>query len=204
MKKLASILICAVMLAAVLLTSCNVVLPEDVPSNTKTPDATVSTDAFTEEELATPVITIGTHTVTLAEYIDFFNEIVAYYSNYGYDITSDPSQLGSYKELMTKALARDAMVQYRAEELGLADLTEEQLAEIEQNYEDDVKEMMDYYTELAMKEKESDENVNVDERVEKYILDEAQYYLGDDATVDGYYDYLHKKAHDDYIADLLK
>ncbi|NLB61717.1 MAG: hypothetical protein GX802_04755 [Clostridiales bacterium] len=189
--------VCAlVFIATCVATACNVVPEGALPSATPA--------QYTEEELNTPVITVGEYKVTFGEYLSFFNNIAAYYrQNYNLDITEKPEDLAKYKEKITETLAQEKMLLYRANELGLTDLTAEQLTEIDERYEQDVEELYEYYTELAEKDKESDDTLDVDKQVEKYILNEAKYNLGEDATIESYMDYMKESAHDGYIVDLL-
>lgn len=190
--------LCAlVFIASVLASACSV-LPEGAEFPTPTPEQ------YTEEQLNTPVITIGEYVVTFGEYLNFFNNVAAFYrQNYNFDITEDPETLAQYKEKITQTLAQDKLLLYRADELGLTDLTEEQLKEIDERYQNEVKEMYEYYTALAEKDKESNDEIDIDKRVEQYILDEAKQQIGSDATVEAYLEFLKESERDGYIIELL-
>ena len=95
--------LCAlVFIASVLASACSV-LPEGAELPTPTPEQ------YTEEQLNTPVITIGEYVVTFGEYLNFFNNVAAFYrQNYNFDITEDPETLAQYKEKITQTLAQEA------------------------------------------------------------------------------------------------
>lgn len=179
--------------------ACSLVPTEDDGSQTD------AASAFTEEELATTVIQIGDFTVDLNEYLDLFNEVADYYYTYGYDITATDEDLESYKSIITNALIEENMLLYQASELGLDQLTDEQLAEIEDTYQEDITSIFDYYTQLAKNEvKDPNDLEAINELVEQYIVDEAEYYLGAGATKEEYFEYLEQSAHDQYVVNLLK
>ena len=63
--------------------------------------------------------------------------------------------------------------------------------------------MYEYYTALAEKDKESNDEIDIDKRVEQYILDEAKQQIGSDATVEAYLEFLKESERDGYIIELL-
>ncbi len=179
--------------------ACSLVPTDDDGSNTD------ATSAFTEEELATTVIQIGDFTVDLEEYLDIFNEIVDYYYTYGYDITATDEELEANKSIITDSFIEEKMLLYQASELGLDQLTDEQLAEIEDTYQEDITSMFDYYTQLAKNEVKDPNDIEaINELVEQYIVDEAEYYLGSGTTREEYFEYLEQSARDQYVLNLLK
>ncbi|MBQ9949905.1 MAG: peptidylprolyl isomerase [Clostridia bacterium] len=159
---------------------------------------------YTQEELDTPVITIGKRTVTMDEYLDFFQEIYTYYkTNYSVDIMESNETLTKYLDLITESLTEDTMILHQADVLGLTDFTDEQKKEIEDRFEAEKKDMYDYYTDYAVEDGGMSDEADIAEAVEKYILDEAAYYCGDGTTLEEYYDYLYEQEEESYIKDLL-
>lgn len=163
-------------------------------------------DKFSDKELKTPVITIGKRSVTLAEFLEVFEQVKSYYSkNYGYSIDSDNETLSQYIDLISESLVEETMELYQADELGLSKFTDEQKKEIEKRYEKEINDMYKYYQEYASEELgESATAEDLDKKVDNYIIEEAQYYCGKDTTVDEYKEYLKKQAEEDYLRELLK
>ena len=159
---------------------------------------------FSDKDLEKPVITIGKRTVSLAEYLDFFEEIYTYYkSNYSVDILESNETLTQYIDLITESLTKDTMIMYKADELGLSELSDEQKAEIKANYDKEVEDMYEYYTDYLEADDTISDEAELKEQIDKYILDEAEYYCGEGTTIEEYLDYLYEKEEEKYIQNLL-
>ena len=202
-------LILGIIMLICFFTSCALYNDETKSDGSKTSETESERDfakvraAYTQAQLDTPVITIGERNVTWSEYLDFFEEIYSYYkTNYGMDIMSDAPTLTEYLDLITESLAKDTMVLYKADELGLSDLTDEQKAEIQANYEKEVSEMYGYYIDYLGSE-EYEDDAAMSEAIDKYIIDEAEYYCGEGTTIEEYLEYLYKQEEEKYIKDLL-
>ena len=180
---------------------------DDADKSDSTGSNTSEAEKFTDKELETPVITIGERTVTLAEFIEFYEEIKSYYStNYGYDIASDPETLAQYIDLISEELIGSTMELHKADELGLSTLNDEQKAEVEKRYEAELEEMHEYYREYAESDLSGSDSAtaeDIEKKIEEYVLDEAAYYCGEGTTIEEYHEYLRNKEEEDYIKELL-
>lgn len=161
-------------------------------------------EKYTQEQLDTPVITIGKRTVSFSEYLDFFQEIYTYYkTNYNTDIMESAETLTKFLDLITESLTKDTVVLYEADELGLSTLSDEQKAEIKANYDKEIAEMYDYYSEYVSEDESYSDDTSKSDAIEKYILDEAEYYCGEGTTIDEYMDYLYEKEEEKYLQNLV-
>lgn len=144
MKRLFALLLVMTMCFA--LTACK----KDAASASSTAtDAPAATEA-TAEPTGNPddvMLTVGSDTVTRAEYETYLNTLNSYYSNYGYDTTS------ADMAAMLKAIALETSLEYvvmdqKVVELGLT-LTEEEkaavIAEAQTQWESTIADGLSYY-----------------------------------------------------------
>lgn len=90
---------------------------------------------------ATPIVTVGEKVYTKAEvktYVDNYLTQLAnsYYQNYGYTVdTTSEEIISSAQDEVINSLIEEEMLTLKSEEMGLTELTDEEKAEIEENWQ---------------------------------------------------------------------
>ena len=108
-------LLAALMAMIMLLSGCTLIVKDEAVDN------------------ATPVLTMGDKVVTKAEVKTLANYYLNMYSNYGFIDPSDPESVTSMQETAVTALKRDLALTAKAKELGLDQLTDEELETVKAN-----------------------------------------------------------------------
>lgn len=160
MKRLLSFLLMLAMCCA--LTACS---KEEAPtvSATDAPPAANGTETTANPDDV--MITIGSETVTRAEYEEYLNTMVDYYSNYGYDVT-DPQLYAVLQEIALKTGVEYAVMNQLIAEKGLT-LTEDEkaaiIADAQADWDAIVADGLSYYgiTEESTEEERSAMTVSV-------------------------------------------
>lgn len=204
MKKLISLLVAAVM-ALSLATACQ--LTDDTNQNGD-PAATPTAQPAGDDTLDLTAIAAkigGEETITLGDVKTVFDMYVEYFSYYGYDVTSDTATLEGFQDDVVNMLVQEKLINYKARELGYAEFTTEQQAELDQRVEEEIDNLNEYYRAQAESEAQSDATVDVDARTMELILEEAISNLGDEnATYEMYCEELSKNVESQYLAELVK
>ncbi len=186
MKKLISLLVAAVM-ALSLATACQ--LTDDTNQNGD-PAATPTAQPAGDDTLDLTAIAAkigGEETITLGDVKTVFDMYVEYFSYYGYDVTSDTATLEGFQDDVVNMLVQEKLINYKARELGYAEFTTAQQAELDQRVEEEIDNLNEYYRAQAESEAQSDATVDVDARTMELILEEAISNLGDEnATYEMY------------------
>ncbi len=164
MKMMKRLLACLLMLAlCCTLTACK----KDAPAANNNAQATEAPAAPTTSS-GNPddvMITVGTETVTRAEYEDYLATLTSFYSNYGYDMTN-PSLAAMLKEIALKTGVEYAVMDQKIAEMGLA-LTEDEkntaIANAKAQWDSVVADGLAYYgiTEESTEEERNTTTVNV-------------------------------------------
>ncbi len=164
MKMMKRLLACLLMLAlCCTLTACK----KDAPAADNTAPAT---DAPTAPAAPTGnpddvMITVGTETVTRAEYEGYLATLTSFYSNYGYDMTN-PTLTAMLKEIALKTGVEYAVMDQKIAEMGLA-LTEDEkntaIANAKAQWDSVVADGLAYYgiTDESTEEERNTTTVNV-------------------------------------------
>ncbi len=214
-KKLIALLLCAAM-AACIFCGCQLTETEtEEPAETAVP-----TDSAEVSEPEEPTITVdsseldltaaaakinGETVLTLADIKVTFDMYAEYFSNYGYDVTSDTETLEQFQDDVVNLLLKSKVLEYKARELGYDNYTDEQKAELETRQQANIDEMDAYYREIAEEEAASDSTVDVDARVMELILEEAKSNMADDnATYEEYCEKLNNDIEVEYLTELMK
>lgn len=191
MKKTIALLLALTMCAAVF-AGCRL-------DESAEPSATV---APVDRELA--VAEVGERTVTYGEVADYVEMYMSYYSMYGYDLTGDEAGIEYLQDSIVDMLVQNLVVLYKAEELGLTELTEEQTAELTAKQEAEVDNLWTYSLETAEKEAETDSTIDVEARAREIAEEEALSYTGKEMTYEEYVAYLADSVRDAYYKTLLE
>lgn len=136
------------------------------------------------------VVTVGDQAVTMGEYIDLFNTYASYYTNYGYDIYSDPTALNEFQDFVVDLLAEDKIIAYQAQKAGITELSEEQLKEIEDKVAEELEYLLDTYRAQAEEEAAADSTVDVEARTKELMEAETEYYTGSSMTYDEFVEWI--------------
>lgn len=204
MKKAISILLAAVMLVP-LFAACQ--LTDDETSSSPEPTATAADETTSDSDLdlTAVVAQIGDETITLGDVKTLFDSYVSYFSYYGYDVTSDEATLQQFQDDIVNKMVEDKLIEVKAKELGYDQLTEEQQAELDKRVQDELDDMEAYYRDQAEQEYASDNSINVEDRINELILEEAAYNMNqDDVTYDDYVNFIREDMKASYLQELLK
>jgi hypothetical protein len=197
MKKWISILLAAFMLLP-LLAACQLT---DDGTNTEDPTAT----GTAELDLTAVVAKVGDKTITLGDVKTLFDNYVTYFSYYGYDVTSDEATLQQFQDDIVNKMVEEKLAEMKATELGYDQLTDEQQAELDKRVQDELAAMADYYRAQAEEEYASDSSINVEDRINALILEEAAYNMSkDDVTYEEYVAFITEDLKATYLQELLK
>ena len=141
------------------------------------------------EEKAEPVllVTVNGEEIrsdnhAMQELLSYYNE---YYAAYGYD-TSDPGLQNYLKNAGLQWAIEDALYRQKAEELKVADITEEQKAELEAKAKEVWDENVSYYAEQQGITDESTDEEKAAARITALAQIEAQYGYTEESYVSGY------------------
>lgn len=212
-KKLIALLLCAAMAASILCacqlsdtdTTSGTAEPTDPAAPASTAEPT-DTDNSAELDLTAAVAKINGETVlTLGDVKTMFDMYVEYFANYGYDVISDQATLEEFQDDLINLMVQDKVIEAKARELGYANFTDEQKAELESRIAEKIDGLNSYYRDIAEQEAETDESVNVDERMNELILEEAIANMGDEnATYESYCAKLSEDVEVEYLVELMR
>nr|MBR4282011.1 peptidylprolyl isomerase [Clostridia bacterium] len=159
------------------------------------------TAATTEGNPDDVLVTIGTETITRAEYESYLATLSSYYNNYGYDVT-DPSISVMLKQFALQTGLEYAVMDLKVAELGLS-LTEDEnaaaIADAKTQWEAVVADGLNYYgiTEESTEEEKASTTVTVLAELESMGYTEETYQA--DAIKYAAYDKLHAEITKDII-----
>ncbi|HOG00571.1 MAG: peptidylprolyl isomerase [Firmicutes bacterium ADurb.Bin248] len=158
-----------------------------------------------EPDLKAVVATVGGEEITLGEVKALFDSYVTYFSYYGYDVTGDTETLHQFQDDIVNKMVEDKLIVVKAKELGYDQFTEEQQAELDARVAEELEAMQEYYRSQAESEYESDNTVNVEERTQELILEEANNNMNrDDATYEEYTEFIREDMTATYLGELLR
>jgi Skp family chaperone for outer membrane proteins len=124
------------------------------------------------------VATIGDRKVTFGEYKQLFDAYAQYYAMMGYDISTDEEGTKQLQDSIIDALVVNEIIAYQAAQSGYDKLSDEKLAEIEEQAAADLNSIVEEYRKQAESDAEADSGIDVEERLAEYIADEAEAYTG--------------------------
>lgn len=113
-------LLAALMAMIMLLSGCALIVKDEAVDN------------------ATPIITMGDKVVTKGEVKTLANNYLITYANYGLIDPSDPESAASMQEQAVEALKEDLVLNAKAKELGLDQLTDEELESVKADAQKDL------------------------------------------------------------------
>ena len=141
------------------------------------------------EEEAEPVLLVTVNGEEIRSDNHAMQELLSYYSEYyaayGYD-TSDPGLQNYLKNAGLQWAIEDALYRQKAEELEVADITEEQKAELEAKAKEVWDENVSYYAEQQGITDESTDEEKAAARITALAQIEAQYGYTEESYVSGY------------------
>ncbi len=157
-------------------------------SDATSSDATSSdASAYTDAELAEIAVKIGDSdefTVTKGDIVDQYDYIVSMYTAYGMSAPSTDEDIEAMQDDVISSLVSDKIQLYEASLLGIT-LTDEELADVEAQVEDE----MSYYMDLFRSQAESEGASDVEARTLE-IFQEQLDAAGMDMDVDGFRSYI--------------
>ena len=118
-------LLAALMAMIMLLSGCTLIVKDEAVDN------------------ATPVITMGDQVVTKAQVKTLANYYLNMYSSYGLIDASDPASVTSMQEQAVEALKENLVLDAKAKELGLDQLTDEELETVKADAQKSLDSMID-------------------------------------------------------------
>lgn len=150
---------------------------------------------------------VGSHKVTYGEFNALYESYISAYTSYGYDIKTDPSAVSYLQSSVLNSLVQEKVLLYQAEKQGFTKLSADQQTELDKRIKDQLESVNAYYRSTAEAEaaEATEENFDVDARINELIEQEADYYYPDkNYTAEQYLDTLAQKATGTYYSDLLK
>ncbi|MGI6151930.1 MAG: SurA N-terminal domain-containing protein [Christensenellales bacterium] len=168
-----ALLLCAVF-AAAFFAGCNLVEADDTPDLNQT------------------VATVNGVTITLGEFQNLHDYYTQLYYFYGYDITSDEENYNEFKKNLLTSLVNEYVLRQKAEELGFTDLSEEDLAEVNESFLADYADYMESFREQAESDNLNDPSIDVDARMDE--LARAQLEENGQSYDETYYQYVMDRA----------
>ena len=152
-------------------------------------EAAAEETAEAVEEAADPVLLatvngeeIWSNNKAMQELLSYYGE---YYAAYGYD-TSDPSLQSYLKSAGLQWAIEDALYRQKAQELNVAEITEEQKAELEAKAKEVWDENVSYFAEQQGLTEESTDEEKEAARVAALAQIEAQYGYTEESYISGY------------------
>ena len=150
------------------------------------------------------VATIGDRKVTFGEYKQLFDAYAQYYAMMGYDISTDEEATKQLQDSIIDALVVNEIISYQAAQSGYDKLSDEKLAEIEEQAAEDLDSIVAEYRKQAESDAEDDSSVNVEERLAEYIADEAEAYTGERMTAEEYGKWILENSTESAIGDAFR
>lgn len=170
-----ALLLCAV-LAAAFFAGCNLVEVDD------------------SKDLNQTVATVNGEKITLRDFQSLHDYYAQLYYYYGYDITADTENYNEFKKNLLTSLVNEHVLRQKAAELGFTNLSEEDLAEVDESFLADYARYLETFREQAESDKLNDPAANVDARMDE--LARAQLAENGQGYDETYYQYVIDKAVD--------
>ena len=150
------------------------------------------------------VATIGDRKVTFGEYKQLFDAYAQYYAMMGYDISADEEGTKQLQDGIIDALVVNEIIAYQAAQSGYDKLSDEKLAEIEEQAAADLNSIVEEYRKQAESDAEADSGIDVEERLAEYIADEAEAYTGERMTAEEYGKWILENSTESAIGEAFK
>ena len=150
------------------------------------------------------VATIGDRKVTFGEYKQLFDAYAQYYAMMGYDISADEEGTKQLQDGIIDALVVNEIIAYQAAQSGYDKLSDEKLAEIEEQAAADLNSIVEEYRKQAESDAEADSSIDVEERLAEYIADEAEAYTGERMTAEEYGKWILENSTESAIGESFK
>ena len=150
------------------------------------------------------VATIGDRKVTFGEYKQLFDAYAQYYAMMGYDISADEEGTKQLQDSIIDALVVNEIIAYQAAQSGYDKLSDEKLAEIEEQAAADLNSIVEEYRKQAESDAEADSGIDVEERLAEYIADEAEAYTGERMTAEEYGKWILENSTESAIGEAFK
>jgi|GEM_PF-1627329 len=168
-----ALLLCAV-LAAAFFAGCNLVEVDDSP------------------DLDMVVATVNGQDITYADYLNLHDYYTQLYYYYGYDITSDEENYNAFKRNLLTSLVNEYVLRQKAEELGFTNLSDEDMAEVNETFLADYASYMEQFREQAESDHLNDPSIDVDARMDE--LARAELEKNGQSYDKTYYQYIMDRA----------
>lgn len=150
------------------------------------------------------VATVGDREVTFEEYKELFDAYAQYYAMMGYDISTDEEATKELQDGVIDALVVNEIIAYQAAQAGYDKLSDEKLAELEEQVAEEMDSIVEEYRQQAESDAEEDSSVNVEERIAEYIADEAEAYTGERMTEEEYGQWILESITESAVGDALR
>ncbi len=168
-----ALLLCAV-LAAAFFAGCTLVEVDD------------------SEDLNQTVATVNGEKITLGDFQSLHDYYAELYYYYGYDITADTENYNEFKKNLLTSLVNEHVLRQKAAELGFTNLSEADLAEVNETFLADYANYLENFREQAESDKLNDASVDVNVRMDE--LARAQLAENGQDYDETYYQYVIDKA----------
>ena len=160
------------------------------------------TDETKEPDADTVIAQIGEYKLTYGEFKTSFDMHASMWSSYGYDVMSDQETREEFQDNVFDLLVGTLVTMYKGDELGLFDFTDEQKAELREKIDAELTDLVEYHTKTAAESGLTGDEL--DAEIEKLIIEEAEYFLGEGTTRTEYEEYLKKAVTEDYKINIVK
>ncbi|MDO4571768.1 MAG: peptidyl-prolyl cis-trans isomerase [Clostridia bacterium] len=160
-----------------------------------------SADEGGDDEAARAEVAVtvgGKYDITKGEIIDQYEYLVSMYEYYGMSAPTADADIETMQDSAVEGLVLSKLLLYKAEEAGIA-LSEEQIAEVEAQVEEE----MQYWIESFAAQAESEGAEDVDARTEE-LFNEALVQSGMDMDMEGYRAYMRGMIEDEAMASALE
>lgn len=119
------------------------------------------------QELLKPIATVNGVEIPRGDYVSMVEYYIQMYSYFGMDLYSDTETLEALKQDVLDSLIEQEVLWQKAQELGLDQLSAEEQATVDADYEEQISSYRDGYYGQAEDEAEDDPNVDVEARVDE-------------------------------------
>lgn len=123
-----------------------------------------------EKDMAQTVATVNGVPITKKAFKGAFEEIAYYYSMFGMQLSED--NIEDVRGSTMDSIVMDEVLKQKARELGYDKLTDEETAQIDQDFNDQWQAYVDSLKSQAEAEKETNPNLDVDKRAEELVLEQ--------------------------------
>lgn len=150
-----------------------------------------------------PVMSIGEEKVSLAVFKAMYDNYLPYMQYLGQDPTESSSSLEAFQDWLVDALSDDIVTLHQAKLAGFT-LTPEQEKELEEQTENDIKELYDKLMKFAEEDYSEDPSIPVESHFESLVNTESEYYTGVAMSWEDYKNYYREEARKGYIVNAFK